>query len=230
MQVLLVGDTHDKQTLSLRDVDGTFVDAGPLHETRNGGVGDDPEDHDETERAKSSSKADLILRLERTFRSAYGHDVMSVETKDTLLYGQLQHGLRLELMQGPAVSGARNYQDLCISAKNEDNCLADLKRRQECAQVTKQSTTQQQAGPKQLLDDPERSRKLVAKVSQFTLIDSILFYVDGKRGRSASSPRETSARIPWWSLWWSLFWPQAVQHTDPTLVVGRYVCRCTCIL
>ena len=94
------------------------------------------------------SVADSIRRLERTFRSAYGRDVMSVETKDTLLYGQLQDGLRLELMQGPAVSGARNYQELCISAKNEEKRLADLKRRQEYAQVTKQPTTQQQVGSK----------------------------------------------------------------------------------
>ena len=57
VQVLLVGDPHDKQTLSLRDVDGAFVDAGPLHETNDGGAGDDPEDRDETERAESSSEA-----------------------------------------------------------------------------------------------------------------------------------------------------------------------------
>ena len=37
-------------------------------------------------------------------------------------------------------------------------------------------------GQERLPDDPEHSRKLVAKASQFTLIDGILFYVDGKRG------------------------------------------------
>ena len=83
---------------------------------------------------------------------------MSVETKDTLLYGQLQDGLQLELMQGRAVSGARNYQELCISAKNEEKRLADLKRRQEYAQVTKQSTAQQQAGTKQSSGDRNRTR------------------------------------------------------------------------
>ena len=39
-------------------------------------------------------------------------------------------------------------------------------------------------GQERLPDDPEQSRKLVAKVSQFNLIDGILFYVDGKRGHN----------------------------------------------
>ena len=32
---------------------------------------------------------ELIRRLERTFRIAYGRDSMSTETRDALLYGQL---------------------------------------------------------------------------------------------------------------------------------------------
>ena len=110
-----------------------------------------------TTQREVESVADFIRRLERTFRSAYGRDVMSVETKDTLLYGQLQEGLRLELMQGPAVSGARNYQELCISAKYVEKRLADLKRRQECAGVTKQPSSQQQTGSKQSSGDRIRN-------------------------------------------------------------------------
>lgn len=37
----------------------------------------------------SEAVSDFIRRLERTFRIAYGRDVMSNETRDTLLYGQL---------------------------------------------------------------------------------------------------------------------------------------------
>ena len=37
-------------------------------------------------------------------------------------------------------------------------------------------------GQERLPDGPEHSRKLVAKASQFTLIDGILLYVDGKHG------------------------------------------------
>ena len=79
---------------------------------------------------------DFIRRLERTFRAAYGRDPMSLETRETLLYGQLQDGLRLQLMRGPAVSGARGYQELCIAAKNEEKHLADLRKRQEYSKST----------------------------------------------------------------------------------------------
>ena len=54
----------------------------------------------------SKSVSDFVRRLERTFRIAYGCDPMSSETRDTLLYGQLQEGLHYELMKAPAVSGA----------------------------------------------------------------------------------------------------------------------------
>ena len=43
---------------------------------------------------------------------------MSSGTKDTLLYGQLQEGLQLELMRDPAVSRTTRYQELCVAATN----------------------------------------------------------------------------------------------------------------
>ena len=56
---------------------------------------------------------------------------MSIETRNILLYGQLQSGLTLELSKAPAVSGARNYDELCIAAKNEEKRLAELKKQQQ---------------------------------------------------------------------------------------------------
>ena len=50
---------------------------------------------------------------------------MSVETKDMLLYGQFQEGLHLQLMRPPAVSGAKNYRELIVVARNEERWLAD---------------------------------------------------------------------------------------------------------
>ena len=75
---------------------------------------------------------DLILRLERIFRRAYGKDKMSAETKDTLylLYGQLHAGLRYSLMKTPAVSGAKVYFELCGAAKSEERCQVELNKRQ----------------------------------------------------------------------------------------------------
>ena len=43
--------------------------------------------------------ATYILRLEHTFRMAYGHDLISTETRDMLMHSQLQEGLSYELMQ-----------------------------------------------------------------------------------------------------------------------------------
>ena len=74
--------------------------------------------------------------MERTFRIAYGRDSMSTETRDTLLYCQLQEGLHYELMKAPAVSGATKYQELCIAAKNEEKHLAELRRRQQYGKST----------------------------------------------------------------------------------------------
>ena len=42
---------------------------------------------------ENEAASDFIRRLERIFRSAYGRDPMSAETRETLLYGQLQEGL-----------------------------------------------------------------------------------------------------------------------------------------
>jgi len=59
---------------------------------------------------EGESVSNFIRRLERTFQLAYGRDGMLPETRDALLYSQLQEGLRDRLMEGPAVSGAANYQ------------------------------------------------------------------------------------------------------------------------
>ena len=55
---------------------------------------------------------------------------MSTETKETILYGQLQEGLRMELLLGTAVSGALGYRELCVAAKNEERRVLELKKRQ----------------------------------------------------------------------------------------------------
>ena len=58
---------------------------------------------------ETESVSDFIRRLERTFQIAFGHDPMSAETKDVLLYGKLQDGLRIDLViKAPAISGAKN--------------------------------------------------------------------------------------------------------------------------
>ena len=84
-----------------------------------------------TSQGEDEKVADFIRRLERTFNVAYGREGMSMETRDTLLHGQLQDALRHELMQAPAVSGARTYQELCLAVRNEEKRLTELKKREQ---------------------------------------------------------------------------------------------------
>ena len=89
------------------------------------------QDFRHTSQRENESTADFIRRLERTFKVAYGYDSMSVETRETILYSQLQEGLHYDLMKSPAVSGAQNYKELCLAAKNEEKRQAELRKRQE---------------------------------------------------------------------------------------------------
>ena len=81
--------------------------------------------------SENESVSDFIRRLERTFRLAYGHDNILAETRAALLNGQLQEGLRQQLMEAPAVSGASSYSMVCHAAKNEERCQAELKKRRQ---------------------------------------------------------------------------------------------------
>jgi len=78
---------------------------------------------------EKESVSDYISRLERSFQVAYGHESLTAETRDTLLYGQLQAGLKLILMESPAVSGSLSYTQLCAAAEQEEKRLLELKRR-----------------------------------------------------------------------------------------------------
>ena len=94
------------------------------------------QDFRHTSQGDQETVADFIRRLERTFTIAYGQDGMSLETRQTLLHGQLQEGLRYNLMKAPAVSGAQTYSELCMAAKNEEKHQAELKKWQEYQRPT----------------------------------------------------------------------------------------------
>ena len=64
---------------------------------------------------------------------------MFVETRNTLLHGQLQDGLKQELTRAPAVSGAQNFSELCVASRNEEKRMIELKRRQQYGRITKTS-------------------------------------------------------------------------------------------
>ena len=82
--------------------------------------------------------AELIRRLESTFKVAYGRDSMSQETRNALLHGQLQDALKYEIMKAPAVSGAQSYTALCLASRNEEKRLLELRKRQQYRQASNQ--------------------------------------------------------------------------------------------
>ena len=103
--------------------------------------------------------ADFVRRLKRLFQLAYGHDKISAETRHTLLYGQLQEGLRYCIMEAPAVSGATDYQALRLAAKAEEKCLAELRKRRQYHSDTRRQggETQSSQKPTQQQNEPNRS-------------------------------------------------------------------------
>ena len=94
------------------------------------------------------SVAEFIRRLERLFQVAYGRDGLGEETRNALLYSQLQEGLKMELMREAAVSGASCYTSLCLAAKNEERRLAELSRRQHYRRQTTPSQSHTQSSIK----------------------------------------------------------------------------------
>ena len=79
----------------------------------------------------SEAVSDYIRRIERTFHLAYGRDDMLKETREIILYSQLQECLLYCLMKSPAVSGAQTYSELCLAAKNEEKRQAELEKRRQ---------------------------------------------------------------------------------------------------
>ena len=61
--------------------------------------------------------SDLICPLKQLFKLAYGQDGISGETRNTLLYGQLQEGYKYQIMEALAVSDAANYCAIYLAAK-----------------------------------------------------------------------------------------------------------------
>ena len=99
------------------------------------------QDFRHTRQGEVETVADFVRRLERDFQIAYGSDKMGQETREVILHGQMQDGLRLQLMRSPSVSGALTYKQLCMSAKNEERRQTKLRKRQDYLKQTTLSPT-----------------------------------------------------------------------------------------
>ena len=89
--------------------------------------------------------ADYIRRLEKLFHIAYGREGMSSDARDTLLYSQMQMGMRFKLMEPPAVSGTADYKQLCVAARNEEKRFE-----KRCEYLRSQPTSPQSSTPDKL--------------------------------------------------------------------------------
>ena len=143
------------------------------------------------------SVADYIRRLEKAYQLAYGKDSLSSEVRDALLYGQLYDGLRYSLMSGPSVSGARNYQELCVAAKGEEHRLAALQQRQQLkapSELSSQSRSKKfEMGQKQATESSQEttssttSKPVPPRASSET---QLICYNCGKPGHMARACRQ----------------------------------------
>ena len=89
------------------------------------------QDFSHASQRERESASDFVSRLGKIFSLAYGHDQMLHETRDKLLYSQLQERLKYSLMEAPAVSSPIRYQSLCVAAKIEGRRQAELKKRRQ---------------------------------------------------------------------------------------------------
>ena len=117
------------------------------------------------------------------------HPSMSTETRDTLLYSQLQEGLRYDLMRG---SGAQTYKELCLAAKNEEKRLAELRKRQ---QYQKQASLSAQHFNKKTPDqkggDRTAQRRPLRQLPP-TLLETRQCYICNKPGHVARDCKSES--------------------------------------
>ena len=67
-------------------------------------------DFDHTSQRPDECVSNFIGQLEDVFQTGFRREHLSNDTREMLLYGQLQEGLLLTLMESPAVSGAQDYK------------------------------------------------------------------------------------------------------------------------
>ena len=137
--------------------------------------------------------AELIRRLESTFKVAYGRDSMSQETRNALLHGQLQDALKYEIMKAPAVSGAQSYTALCLASRNEEKRLLELRKRQQYRQASNQPprpTRQTFTSPGNKPGDtrPHLERQKTGDVDR----SNIKCYICGKTGHMQRNCKQRS--------------------------------------
>ena len=94
------------------------------------------QDFRHTTQNEGEKVADFVRRLERAFHIAYGREAIAKETREAFLYGQLQEGLRMDVLRNPAVSGALTYRELIMAAKNEEQRQCELKKRRNYQSVS----------------------------------------------------------------------------------------------
>ena len=102
---------------------------------------------------QNKTVTDYIRQLDRCYQLAYGKDKLTSETKEAILFGQLQTGLSYQIVKNPAASKTQSYKGLCAAANTEGKRIAELCR---CQQYQRSGTQQRKA----LLVKPFSSEQL----------------------------------------------------------------------
>ena len=111
---------------------------------------------------ESELVGEFIRRLERIFQIAYGGDIMSTETRHTLLLGQLKEGLKYNIFKGLAVSGALTYQGLCLAVKNEEKHQAELRKHVQYKKYSSQKPAENKpASPISMKQPPQLEKSTI---------------------------------------------------------------------
>ena len=93
------------------------------------------QDFRHTVQGDNETVPNFICRMDKSFHVAFGRDGLSKETKEAMLFGQLQEGLRLGIIRSPNVSGALDYRGLCMAARHEEQQQAEIKKCQEYGKI-----------------------------------------------------------------------------------------------
>ena len=142
--------------------------------------------------------SDFIVRLEKTFCLAYGHEPMSTKTRNTLLYGQLHKGLAIRLMEAPSVSGATDYACLCMAARNEERRQAEWQTRRAYQTSTQRQPTSapnhtDTRQPQRNTQQPPRQPKAFDTPNTGTSQSKL--DLSSQRPKTASGPRASSSSV-----------------------------------
>ena len=105
---------------------------------------------------------------------------------------QLQSSLTLKLSKAPAVSRARNYDELCIAAKNEEKRLAELEKQQQYGRSQSRYFTKDKSPSQGFGQNVNRANQFYKQQPRCYVCDSTNHLARDCRAQKSESEGKTS--------------------------------------